>query len=169
MKFAEIQSTSSTDYVKFDDGETKQGVLRGDPKTFFTHWVQGEQRSALCSGGPACELCKKGDKPKLRFRLNFVMNENGAYVAKLLEGNRKLYMSLKALHEADYDLEKTVLRITRNGKGTNTVYSVVPKANGALTPEAEKQIAAVRLHALDSTQESEGDFEPSNDPNDPPF
>lgn len=156
MKFEDIPSTGgSNSFVKLKAGESVRGVFRGDPTIYRTHWVEG--RSYVCHGD-GCPMCEKGDKPKFRFRLNFVVNENGAYTAKIFEGSYKVYNLLKSLHGADYDLEKTVVRVERQGEKTNTVYTVLPLpgAKGILSEEAEKQISAVKLHELSPLRNAEG-------------
>lgn len=124
-----------------------KGVFKGEPYDFRQHWIQGEQKSTVCPG-VGCPLCAQGEKPSFRFRLNFIVSENGVYTAKILEQGWTVYEALKNLHESDYNLEEYVLKITRHGDGTNTSYSVVPLADGKLPPEKLKLINEVPLLEL---------------------
>lgn len=132
-------------FVKLADGESIKGVFRGDPVHFKQHFVNNT--GALCPGLATCEHCKAGLKPAFRFRLNFVTNENGAYVAKIFEQGWIVYESLGSLHE-EYDLQKTVVKITRKGEKQNTSYTIIPLPNG-LTDEQAAKIAAVPLQRLE--------------------
>lgn len=158
MKFSEgNKSSNKMDYLKMKAGESVRGTFRGDPHTFKMHWLNDQKKSQLCSGS-GCPLCSAGDKPKFRFRLNFIMNENGAFVAKVFEQGWTVYETLKALHEGDYNLEQHVMKISRHGSGTDTSYSIVPVPNGQLSKEQESQVAKVQLHTLtNETPTEKGD------------
>jgi hypothetical protein len=165
MKF-ETDSVSGLagKFVKLDDKQKIQGVFRGDPKSFRKHWVNN--RTQECPG-VGCVLCKDGEKSSFRFRINFVTkDEAGAFQAKVFEGGWKMYQALKALHEGDYNLEKTVVVITRNGKGTDTTYTILPAKQHEITPETEKLLSQVQLVALDPSGDgmtNESDFAPASD------
>jgi len=159
MKFRDFSKSNgganSKHFVRLEDGKSITGVFRGNPFEFYQHWQNN--RSTLCVGRATCPLCKD-DKASFRFRINFVTSENGAHVAKIFEQGVKVYKKLAALHGADYDLEKTTVRITRSGSGkSDTEYEIVPVKGGELTPGAEKKIAAIALHNLDNTPSEEGE------------
>ena len=131
-------------FLKFKAGDKYSGVLRGDPHDFKTHW--GDKNSTICVG-EECIECRAGKKPTFRFRLNMVVNENGAYVAKIFEQGAKAYNYLKALSQ-DYDLEKTVVKIQRHGSTKDDTSYVVTPLPVQLTEKDLEKIAAVKLHDL---------------------
>lgn len=152
MKFKDLpQETSGGSFVKIGAGESVIGVFRGEPHDFRQHWVG--DRSEICLGGSSgdgCVHCANGIRPTFRFRINFMVKEGNAYIAKIFEQGRRVYDQLKGLH-ADYDLEQTVVKISRQGSGKDdTVYSVLPlpPPKGSLSKEALSAIKDVKLHDL---------------------
>ena len=130
-------------FLKLKDGESIKGVFRGDPFDFQSHWKGG---SVACTGAD-CDFCAKGEEPSFRFRINFVVKENGAYVAKLWEQGWRVYESLQGLDASGYNLEETPVQISRRGSDkNNTTYNVLPVPNAALTEEHLAALKAVKLH-----------------------
>jgi hypothetical protein len=150
MKFPPRPKESFKDYLKLKPGESIRGVFRGSPYRFRQHWENNV--SSICES--ECSLCQQGKKASFRFRINFLTLENGAYVAKVFEQGGKVYDALSALNESDYDLERTVVKITRNGNGTDTTYSVVPVPKGDVSDELEKKLIEVKLNELDPQAEA---------------
>ncbi len=153
------------DFLKLGAGASVKGVFRGDVHEFKQHWVA--QRSSLCPEDATCELCKEGtSKAQFRFRLNVLINENGAYVAKIFEQGWTVYCQLRDMHASDYNLEKTIVKITRNGEGKNTTYTIMPLPGtmGTVNAAMEKQLGAVPLIALTDTP-AETEEEPEQDGN----
>jgi hypothetical protein len=146
MKF-EFEASSPNQFIRIKDGEKVVGVFRGDIFTFKDHWVGN--RSSLCTEKPDCPLCNEGNKPKFRFHVNFLTAHDGKWSAKIFAGGWKLYQTLKNLHESDYNLEKTIVSITRQGSDTNTVYSVLPIKDYQVTDEREAILAEIPLVPLD--------------------
>lgn len=147
MKFSAEGGTSGgidgKHFVKLKDRESIVGVFRGDPHDFRQHWVNN--RSSICSGSE-CKLCADKNKNTFRFRVNFITKENEVYVAKVFEQGWTVYEQLKALHEGDYPLDKTIVRITRSGTGQQTTYTIIPVPKGDITPDIEKKLSVVALH-----------------------
>lgn len=162
MKFRDLTNAATKSLLRMKSGEAVKGIFRGDPTDYRQHW--SNNRSYLCTGRDTCELCKAGEKSSFRFRINFVVNENGAYVAKVFEQGKAVYEALKTLH-AEYGLDKNQMKITRIGSGTDTQYTILPVANGALTAEQEKAISAVKLIPLTDSQPQE----PAEEEEDLPF
>lgn len=140
MQFPAETNSGNKNFLKLKNGETVTGIFRGQPYDFRIHWKEG--RSMPCAS--FCELCKKGDKPSFRFRINFIINENNVYTAKLFEQGKKVYEMMKNLNQ-DYDLEKTIVKISRTGEKTSTVYSILPIPNGTISPQMEQTISQVKL------------------------
>lgn len=143
MKFKDLSTRQN--FLKLKSGEEIRGIFRADPVDFRQHWSNG--RGVICTGRDKCELCKAGEKSNFRFRINFVVNENGAYVAKVFEQGKAVYEALKALHQ-DYNLETNQMKIRRVGTGTETNYTILPVPNGKFTPEAMKALETVKLNTL---------------------
>lgn len=131
-----------------DDKASAIGVFRGDIYDYKQHWATGK-KSMPCTG-PGCQECLV-KAPSLRFRVNFIVNENGTPCAKIFEQGTKVYKQLREL-DKEWPIEKNFLKITRNGTGTDTTYSIMPIQNSAVTPEKEKLLAQVKLNDLEVTQ-----------------
>jgi hypothetical protein len=134
----------STSYLKLEDGQAVKVVIRGEVNTFYAHWVGGGAPNVICEGrGKPC--CDKYGKAIFRFRVNVLVEENGAYVAKMLEQGGTLYDSIAAIAE-EYALDDYIMRLSRKGKGKDdTVYSIVPAKDGKITKEQKKQFDAIKL------------------------
>lgn len=149
MKFPSVGGEGSQAglFVRLKSGEKVLGVFRGEPKIFRQHWVGG--RSSVCVGKDTCELCQAADKPAFRFRLNFLTRTDGIWMAKIFEQGYGVYQDLKALHEADYNLEETMVSITRVGEGKDTRYGIIPmRGNASMTPEHFQALAKIPLNDL---------------------
>lgn len=150
MKFTEDPQTNNSGglFIKLKDGESVTGIFRGEPKVFYVQWNNG--KSSECSKG--------AEGAKFRFRINIVVNEDKKYVAKILEQGALVYSDLKALNE-EYPLEETLVKITRNGTGTDTTYTVMPMR---AQPDSKtlSAIALVELNSLESKEKTEKDFGP---------
>lgn len=145
MKFKELSSSGPKDFLRLKPGDEVRGVFRGDPVDFRQHWK--DNRGYACPGRATCELCQANEKSAFRFRINFVIKENGAYVAKVFEQGKAVYEALKELHK-DYNLETNTMKIKRIGSGTETVYNIVPVPNGAVSGEYIKAMEMLKLNSL---------------------
>lgn len=164
MKFKPV-SEDARSFVKLEAEKSIQGVFRGEPYDFRAHYL--DRRGIKCTG-ENCELCLAGNKSKFRFRINFITKQDDKYVAKVFEQGLTVYKQMSALQGGGYDLERSVVKITRHGSGLDTEYSIIPIANGSLTPEKEKEVAAVELNSLDHQTPSETE-PPSTDLDNIPF
>jgi hypothetical protein len=156
---------SQDTFLKLKDREHANGVFRGNPFEFKQHWIAN--RSYPCKGN-GCEHCAKQVKSTFRFRLNFVLKDPSSpqgYVAKVFEQGLSVYESLRALAESGYNLEKTIVKISRNGTGQNTSYTIVPLPN-PLQPQSEQFISQVKLHDLTNFSEQNNTNVPNG--NEPP-
>lgn len=124
-------------FLKFKDGESKVGVLRGEIYEFFQVWESGKSH-VVDSEHP---------QAKSRFRLNFVTKEDGEMKVKIFEFGLTIYNQLADISD-DYDLEQTAVKITRRGTGTDTVYMIIPAKD---QPNASqlKAIQALPLNILE--------------------
>jgi hypothetical protein len=141
-------------FLKLGDGESKIGVCRGDLYEFFQVWENNRSRLV------------KPDEPgaKSRFRLNFVSYEDGKFVARIWEFGLMVYNQLADINE-EYPLEKTKLKVTRKGKGTDTVYMILPMLKEPISAKGLKDLDGVTLNVLvhPEKSESKGTFESEMD------
>lgn len=115
MNFREDGEGGSPNLVKLKDKDSIYGVLRGEIFEFRQHWVG--QRSSVCPG-EGCPLCAQQAKASFRFRANILVQENKAWVAKILEMGWKVYGQLREINR-DNALENSLLKISRVGSGQN--------------------------------------------------
>lgn len=148
MKFTQSPAvgSGSSKFIKFKDGDTVKVILRGEPFEFRQIFKDG--KSQIVDEGT--------EGSSFRFKINAAVNEDGKYVMKILEQGARVYNDLKALSE-DYDLSKTVLKITRSGNGTSTVYNVIPLP-GVPDSRAMNEVLQLKLNEL-SNKKSEPTFE----------
>jgi hypothetical protein len=138
MQFNENPSTGNGGiFLKLKEGESAKAILRGNPIVFYKKWENNKYIE--------CERADEG--AKFKFKVNALVNEDGVYKAKIFENGPTFYNALKALSE-DYDLEKTVVKISRKGSGLDTEYSVLPLPV-QLNNEQLKMLDAVELNPLD--------------------
>lgn len=151
-------------FLKVEPGKSIKGILKGDPLDFQTHWKSGA--STVCKG-EQCTLCKENVKKGFRFRINFLVNEEGTYVAKIFEQGGVVYDQLKSL-TADYVLEKTLVKITREGEGLHTKYAILPLPH-TFTEESLKMLSGVSLQDLTKFGREDEEALPSSDDDNIPF
>lgn len=133
------EAGGSKNFLKLKDKESIQGIFRGELHEFFVLWENGKSREVE-PGFPG---------GKFRFRVNFVVKEGAVYVPKIFEQGLMVYNQLRELHN-EYNLEQTVVKITRNGLGTDTTYSILPLLKQALSKEAMKYLESMELLPLES-------------------
>lgn len=134
----EQESKSGGRFLDIKDQDTVRGVFRGKPYEFFGKF----------EGGRTVQCNEDDPAAKWKFRINFIINENGAYVAKIWEKGWKVYKQLKALNK-EYPLESTFVSISRSGSEINdTVYTILPARESKVEHDVEKQLAAVKLLEL---------------------
>lgn len=168
MQFRDdVSSESGKNFLKLkNDKDSAVGIFRGNPHDFRQHWIKnGQNNTSKECKGDGCEYCQQGIKSVFRFRINFVMYDSQqGYFSKVFEQGLTVYETLRGLHQGGYDLEKTLVKITRNGTGNNTTYLIMPVPNGVdlLTPQKLQMVAQVQLHDVskidEPTQSTSGEF-----------
>lgn len=140
--------------LKLKDGDKIVGVFRGEVHTFYQHWMG--THSEPCTRATGCKHCQNGDKGSFKFRVNFIVSENGNLVAKVFQGGTRVYDSLVALSK-DCEFETQRVSITRSGSTKDdTSYMVMPVLKGGeLTKDDIKAVSAVKLNALDGAEAEE--------------
>lgn len=142
------ESGGSKNFLKLKDKESVSGIFMGDLHEFFVMWENGKSR--VVSEGE--------DGAKFRFRVNFVVKEGAVYVPKIFEQGLTVYRQLSELND-EYGLDAIVVKITRNGIGTDTAYSLLPLLKQTITKEVATHLKTVELLPL----ESHGASKPSED------
>ena len=143
MKFREIEEVAgANNFLKLKDKESVVGVFAGDPREFFVKWENNKSRE-VPEGTPDASF---------RFRINFVVREGSQFVPKIWEQGVTVYRQLAELH-SEYDLTKTYMKVTRQGTGTDTTYSLLPSKKEPT--EAERaHIKTLKLHELSGKKEA---------------
>lgn len=132
-----VTGNGSKNFLKLKDKESVQGIFRGDLHEFFVLW-EGQKSKVVPEGTPGA---------KFRFRINFVIKEGSGYVVKIFEQGLTVYNQLAELHN-EYELDTIVVKITRNGTGTDTTYSVLPLLKQAIPKETIKYLDSMELLPL---------------------
>lgn len=142
MKFNKRQgqeSKGTNKYLSFADGETKNLILRGEVYEFYHKWVNGKGQ----------ETSSNDPEGRVRFRVNAICSEGTIYVVKIWEFPMTIYSQLGSIND-EYPLEKTVLKVTRSGVGTETVYHILPLLKMTIPAAVEK----LELHILNNKPKS---------------
>ncbi len=147
MKFTKREistGTGSNNYLRLKDGENKIGVPRGEIYEFRTKWVSGK----------SIVVPDSDHEGKSRFRLNFVIFEEGQFKPLIWEFGVTIYNQLADIADV-YELDKTKLRVSRSGSTKdNTSYNILPILKEPLSEKAIQAIAAVPLNILSHQQSS---------------
>ena len=146
------KGSSLKNLLKLKDGEFYVGVFRGEPSTFYQHWVGNHSDLCTRNDEGGCEHCRNGDKGSYRFRVNIIGNEGGDLVARVFEGGAKVYDQLVGLGQ-EYDLANHRVKISRSGSDkSNTTYSIVPAKDGLLSKELAEKYSRVTLTPFDGSE-----------------
>ncbi len=139
MRFKDdVQDGSgSKDYVKLKDQESITGVFMGDPYEFSSVWEDGQSR-VVKAGTPDA---------KFRFKINFIVKDGSTFTPKIFENGAKVYRQLKELHD-EYELDKILVKVTRNGSGTDTTYSILPLLKQTINKETAEYLSKLELLPL---------------------
>lgn len=125
-------------FIKLESGQSVTGVFRGDVLEFYQSWPKGGEKQV------SLEPFEGG---KLRMKANFVVHEGGKFVAKIFEFPVRVNNMLADI-ASEYDLNKTKIKLTRQGEGKNTNWMILPITKEPLSAKQLKEIAAVELNIL---------------------
>lgn len=142
MKFRDNlpeNGSGSKNFLKLKDKESVTGIFRGELHDYYAIWENSKSR----------EVSETTPGGTFRFRVNFVVKDGSNYNVKIFENGVNVYRQLSELH-AEYNLEETVVKITRNGTGTDTTYSILPLLKQQLTKEAKTFLEKLELLPLES-------------------
>lgn len=154
FKKAKEESEKSSLFIRLKDGESIEGVFRGEPYFFYQKFKD------------PIEYEKWAEGRSFKFKINFITRDNGTPTAKIFQGGATLRdMLIDAADEYSLD---TVFKIKRTGSGKDdTRYSILFKAS--LTPEQIKTIGEVKLNELERGKTSGYEDEPPPSDDDIPF
>lgn len=141
MKFTKRETISGDGpklFIRLKDGESIVGIPRGEVYEFKQKWV-GNRSQVTTEDDP---------DGKSKFRINFVVQEDGNFVVKILEFGLMLYQQLADIAD-DYPITETKVKITRRGQGTDTVYNAIPIVKEPLPAKILKQIQSMDLNILE--------------------
>lgn len=142
----------SKNFLKLKDKESVTGIFRGDIHDYYAIWENSKSR----------EVSETTPGGTFRFRVNFVVKDGSNYIVKIFENGISVYRQLAELH-SEYNLEDTVVKITRNGTGTDTTYSILPLLKQQLTKEAKTFLETLELLPLESKQNSQAYVDKNGD------
>lgn len=148
MKFEYIEMKQSDgigsgSFLKIGDGQSVNVVFRGEVAKFWQTWPMGGTKQIFNEPTAGASM---------RFRVNVVVHENGAFTAKVWEFSPTVSNTLHEISK-DLDLSKSKCKITRMGSGKKTQWIVIPL--GPVDKKAMQAIEAVELLPL-SPQEPAG-------------
>jgi hypothetical protein len=150
MRFREIPDTGgSKNFLKLKDKESVSGIFMGDIQEFYILWENGKSRVVPEGTSGA----------KFRFRVNFLVKEGSVYVPRIFEQGLTVYRLLAEL-DHEYGLDTIMVKVTRNGTGTDTTYSALPLLKQQITKETLAHLKTVELFPLGAEKNSsQSDFE----------
>jgi hypothetical protein len=137
-------------FLRFKDGEARVGVFKGEIYEFHQIWEGGKSK-VVSDDHPGA---------KSRFRLNFLSKVDGEMKPQIFEFGLMVYNMLAEISE-DYDLEKTAVKITRRGTGTDTTYIIIPAKEQPNAAQL-KTLAAIELLTLEHKESTPGHTELKN-------
>jgi hypothetical protein len=136
-------SDGASSFVRLKDGESVTGILRGPLYHFYSTGF-----------GATTKIVGPNEGGKERYRHNIIVKDGDDYVAKIWEFGPKIYDALNALEEGGWDLQKTLLTISRTGSTKeNTKYTVTPLKKEP-TSATLKIIEGLKLHSLEHKEVS---------------
>ena len=158
MSWDEV-GTASTGFLTLENGRQGNRIrIVSKPSKVITHWergVDGRQHKIICPGA-ACPVCKKGEKPSVRYAMLVLDKKNwteqdgygddGPKV-KLMETGITVVRAIKdyATSSLYGDPSKYDLIIKKEGSGRDTKYAVVPDPN-------KSDLTAEELEAVKNAQ-----------------
>jgi len=123
----------SSIFIALKDKENVEGVFRGKPHFYYAIYKQKEEYET------------KVKDSSLKFKVNFLVKENGQFTTKILNQG-KLLAELIRTYINEYG-EDTLFKIERQGSTKDdTHYFIYPK--GPLSPEDLMKVKACRLQEL---------------------
>ena len=122
-------------FLKLEVGQSVSGVFRGEIKSYWQNWPKGGTKETS-------DVAKPGFQE--RFKVNFVVYEEGAFVAKIFDLNLFTYNQIATINES-MDIETIKCTISRQATGKGSTYFIMPNLKEPLKPVALEAIGKVPL------------------------
>jgi hypothetical protein len=143
-------------FIKLRDGESVEGIFRGEPHEFYS--VFGDKERT--------EYPDYVKGSSYKFKINFIVREEGKPVAKIYQGGVTVRRRLEYLFE-EFG-QDCVYKIARKGSGKDdTEYFLDKKAD--LNPDQVANIDKLDLCQLTAKGEDKYAYAPPEDDSDLPF
>ena len=143
MTWGNLQTGGNGELTKTLKLKAGQNQVRlvSNPYECQVHWedtVDGTHKRIVCNG-PGCLICNAGHTPQKRFQV-LVIDRNDGEV-KILEGGNAIFNQIKTYAmDTDYgDPRNYDIKITKNGSGRDTRYTVVPSPKQFPLSDAEQK------------------------------
>lgn len=135
----------SDKFLKLKDGESVNGIFRGEIHEFYIKW----------DGGKSSVVGPNEAGAKVRFKLNFVTFKESKFQVLVWEFGQPVYNQLSDIN-SEYDLSKIKVKISRRGTGLDTEYAILPLLadKDKLNPATMSQIELLSLNILDTKSQS---------------
>ena len=135
---------NGVDFVKFTNGQKQTLRIVGKPSKIESHWekdASGKSKRVICLG-IECPICRVGQVPTSRYQV-LVIDRTDKKV-KVLEGGPQIFNAIKGYAmDSEYGNPMTYdIRITREGAGRETKYTVIPSPNKSDLTDEEKEMVA---------------------------
>jgi hypothetical protein len=131
MKKAKEEGGSGGLYITLKDGDSIEGVFRGEPYCFYQKFQEKTEYESWSEGR------------SFKFKINFIIKEGDKFIAKIYRGGATVRDAL-LMSKEEYGLD-CIFKIKRMGSSKeDTTYSVLFKSN--LTPEQKAQIDSIKLY-----------------------
>ena len=134
------------DFINIEPGKHVQCFIAGDPVYFRKHWIQAIQKVRFHKETD-CTFCKDypDSKPSFKFRVNLIIIENGAKLAKVWEGGWQVHEDILALHDAGVDLERTPVQISARKSGGKVKTTIIPLMDKRLPDAHVAELKKIEL------------------------
>ena len=143
MTWGNLQTGGNGELTKTLKLKAGQNQVRlvSNPYECQVHWedtVDGTHKRIVCNG-QGCLICNAGHTPQKRFQV-LVIDRNDGEV-KILEGGNAIFNQIKTYAmDPDYgDPRNYDIKITKNGSGRDTRYTVVPSPKQFPLSDAEQK------------------------------
>lgn len=147
ITFKNNHTNTESVFLKIESGKPVEGYFVGEPYELYIHWNDLTKRSLPCTAHEgACEGCNGGLKKSWKVRFNFLVEENGNLVSKILEQGSEFSYVMEDV-QTSFDLHLVKCKISRKVNGKKSVWTVMPLPQFP-TKAVEGKIAQVKLHDL---------------------
>lgn len=128
-------------FLKIEVGQSVSGVFRGETVSYWQKWPKGGTKELS-------DIPKPGFQE--RFKVNFIVYEEGAFVAKIFDCSLATYNQIATINES-MDVETIKCTVSRQATGKGSSYFVMPNLKEPLKPAQLKAVSEVELNTLNQS------------------